>query len=62
MGKNKFFTGFCDMHSGKPLETGHIVAVRYVWNSYVGEIVKCYDQYQLFASGHLNMHFLHPIF
>lgn len=24
--------------TGKELEIGHIVAVRYVWNSYVGEI------------------------
>jgi len=24
--------------NGKELENGHIIAVRYVWNSYVGEI------------------------
>lgn len=30
-------TTFKDM-TGKTIEVGHIVAVRYVWNSYVGEI------------------------
>lgn len=47
----KFFTGYCDMNSGKPLENGHIVAVRYVWNSYVGEISRYNETAQLHASG-----------
>jgi hypothetical protein len=34
----RYFKGLVDMNTNKPLEDGHIVAVRYVWNSYVGEI------------------------
>lgn len=36
----------CDLNTildmtGKKIQLGHIVAVRYVWNSYVGEITMC---------------------
>lgn len=34
----RYFSGLVDMNTGKPIETGHIVAVRYVWNSYIGEV------------------------
>lgn len=44
---------FIDMNTGKPLESGHIVAVRYVWNSYVGEvsIYKPAKSYLLHSTG-----------
>jgi len=38
MKKVKFYKGLVDMNTNKPIEDGHIVAVRYVWNSYIGEI------------------------
>ena len=34
----RYYIGLVDMNTNKPLEDGHIVAVRYIWNSYVGEI------------------------
>lgn len=33
-----YYKGLVDMNTNTPIEDGHIVAVRYVWNSYVGEI------------------------
>jgi hypothetical protein len=36
--KRYFKGGLIDMNTGKQIENGHIVAVRYVWNSYVGEV------------------------
>jgi hypothetical protein len=38
MKKKEYYKGVCDMNTGRDLENGHIVAVRYVWNSYVGEV------------------------
>lgn len=57
---SKFHTGFCDMNSGKPLENGHIVAVRYVWNSYVGEISIYRDNVQLYSTGAKRHAFISP--
>ena len=56
----KYYKGFVDMNSGKPLENGHIVAVRYVWNSYVGQIAKPCGTYQLHATGALRHAFNSP--
>lgn len=46
------------MNTGKPLEDGHIVVVRYVWNSYVGEIN--YRKGGLLATGALRHAFFSP--
>lgn len=47
----KYYNGFCDMNSGKPLEAGHIVAVRYVWSSYVGQVSMVCGHYLLHSTG-----------
>jgi len=36
--EKKTYKSIADMNNNKILEDGHIVAVRYVWNSYVGEV------------------------
>lgn len=37
--KKKYYKGLVDMNTGEKLRDGHIVAVRYEWSSYVGEVV-----------------------
>lgn len=47
-----------DTFSGKPIRDGHLLAIRYNWNSYVGEVRRDW----FYATGSLRLaHFPHSI-